>query len=72
MLPSELAHLRLQVDDLERHAEEIADDPLEMRRLVLEAVALERALAALEEELAQQSAQIAAARTRLKRIRARG
>ena len=72
MLPTELAHLRLQVDDLERRAEEAAGDPLELRRLRLEAIALERSLAAVDADLQQQMADIKTARNRLKRLRARG
>ncbi len=72
MLPTELAHLRLQVDDLERRAEDAAGDPLELRRLRLEAIALERSLAAVDADLQQQMADIKTARNRLKRLRARG
>lgn len=63
-------HLRLQLDDLERRVEETRD-PMERRRIGMECTVLERAVAAVEEELARDISTLETIRSRLRRLRAR-
>ena len=65
-----LDHLRLQLDELERRAEETRN-PLEWRQIGLECTVLERSIVAIEEELDRQVAMLEAIRKRLRRLRAR-
>lgn len=65
-----LDHLRLQLDELERRAEETRD-PLQWRQIGLECTVLERSIVAIEEELDRQVAMLEAIRKRLRRLRAR-
>ncbi len=65
-----LEHLRLQLDELERRAEETRD-PLEWRQIGMECTVLERSIVAIEEELDREVASLEAIRKRLRRLRAR-
>ena len=64
-------HLRVQLDELERRAEETRD-ALDWRRIVGECTLLERTIAAAEQDLGREIAQLANLRKRLHRLRARG
>ncbi len=65
-----LDHLRLQLDELERRADETRD-PLEWRQIGMECTVLERSIVSLEEELDREVAMLEAIRKRLRRLRAR-
>jgi hypothetical protein len=65
-----LDHLRLQLDDLERRADETRD-PMEWRQIGMECTVLERSIVTLEEELDRNMAMLEAIRKRLRRLRAR-
>jgi hypothetical protein len=65
-----LDHLRLQLDQLERRAEDTRD-PGEWRRIIVECTALERSIVTVEEELERNIAMLEAIRKRLRRLRAR-
>jgi hypothetical protein len=64
-----LDHIRLQLDALERRAEETRD-PVEWRRLSVECTALERSIVAIEDDLERDIAMLEAVRKRLRRLRA--
>jgi len=66
-----LDHLRSQLDDLERRAEDTRD-ALEWRRIVAECTVLERNIAVAEEALQRDIALLETVRKRLRRLRARG
>jgi hypothetical protein len=65
-----LDHLRVQLDELERRAEE-ARDAEDWRRIVVECTALERSIGTAEDELERDLAALEGIRKRLHRIRAR-
>jgi predicted nucleic acid-binding Zn-ribbon protein len=63
-------HLRLQLDELERRADETRD-PMQWRQIGMECTTLERTIVSLEEEMDRQVAMLEAIRKRLRRLRAR-
>jgi len=64
-------HLRVQLDEIERRAEETRD-AFELRRIVAECTMLERSIAIVEEDLQREIAALEALRKRVRRVRARG
>ncbi len=63
-------HLRIQLDELERRAEN-ARDAFEWRRIVGECTVLERSVAALEDDLQRDITMLETVRKRLRKLRAR-
>ena len=63
-------HLRVQLDELERRAENTRD-ALEWRRIVAECTVLERSIAVLEEDLQREITMLETVRKRLRKLRAR-
>ena len=70
-MPTPIEHLRLQLDELEHRAEELRN-PDDRRRLMLDVIALERALGAAHERLALELQLVEAIRKRVRRLRAAG
>ncbi len=70
MIPS-IAHLRLQLDELE-HRAETASTVAARRMLLLEVVALERSLGATHERIKLDPRELELIRKRLRRLRAVG
>ena len=70
MIPS-VEHLRLALDELEHRAQAVRD-VAERRRLLLDVVALERALGAADGRDSQRCRQIENFRRRLHRLRTAG
>jgi hypothetical protein len=64
-------HLRVQLDEIERRAEE-THDAIERQRIVAECTLLERSIAVVEDDLQREIAALEALRKRLRRVRARG
>lgn len=70
-MASPIDQLRLQLDELEHRAEE-SRNPDDRRRLMLDVIALERALAAAHERLALEIQVLETIRKRVRRLRAAG